>query len=73
VLVRTNATGCLPGCSDLRGINRSSLKKIDWIREKAPNADRVSFWLRTEASGTEGALWFLLDVIFTPVGNKFRG
>jgi hypothetical protein len=28
VLVRTNATGCLPGCSDLRGINRSSLKKM---------------------------------------------
>src|SRR5260370_16061526 len=47
--------------------------RIDWIREKAPNADRVSFWLRTEASGNEGAVWFLLDVIFTPVGNKFRG
>src|SRR5260370_38204960 len=48
-------------------------QRVDWIREKAPNADRVSFWLRTEAIGTEGALWFLLDVIFTPVGNKFRG
>src|SRR5258708_847955 len=52
---------------------KSKRERVDWIREKAPNADRVSFWLRTEASGTEGALWFLLDVIFTPVGNKFRG
>jgi hypothetical protein len=23
--------------------------RIDWIREKAPNTLRVSFWLRTEA------------------------
>src|SRR5260370_37660683 len=46
---------------------------IDWIREKAPNTHRVSFWLRTEASGTEGALWFLLDVILTRVGNRFFG
>jgi hypothetical protein len=29
--------------------------------------------LRTDALGKEGALWFLLDVIFTPVGNNFRG
>jgi hypothetical protein len=47
--------------------------RSDWIREKALNTPRVSFWLRTEASGTEGALWFLLEVIFTRVGNKFLG
>ncbi len=51
----------------------SRTESIDWIREKAPNTHRVSFWLRTEASGTEGALWFLLEVIFTRVGNKFLG
>ena len=48
-------------------------QRVDWIREKAPSTHRVSFWLRTETLGTEGALWFLLDVIFTRVGNRFLG
>jgi hypothetical protein len=30
-------------------------QRVDWIRAKAPIADRVSFWLRTEALGEEGA------------------
>src|SRR4029077_12113020 len=52
---------------------KNKTARVDWIRTKAPFADRVSFWLRTETLGTEGALWFLLDVIITPVGNRFVG
>src|SRR6266851_9057771 len=52
-------------------LRKAKPQRVDWIREKAPNADRVSFWLRTEAIGTEGALWFLLDVIFTQLATSF--
>jgi hypothetical protein len=43
----------LDGCGGVRGkVNpKTQVQKpnLDWIREKAPNTLRVSFWLRTEA------------------------
>jgi hypothetical protein len=52
---------------------KNYLARIDCISAKTPFTDRVSFWLRSETLGTEGALWFLLDVIITAVGNRFVG
>jgi hypothetical protein len=36
-------------------LQKTKPQRVDWIRAKAPIADRVSFWLRTEALGEEGA------------------
>jgi transposase len=45
---------------------RNKTASVDWIRAKAPFADRVSFWLRTETLGTGRSLMVLIGCDYHP-------